>query len=1328
MAFEQASQNGIIPADELYTRISPHSLIINTTSTYYGQPAYIRLVNTAPYPKDIPATFFAEVTNGGTTSTITLGQAYFEGPTATLQTFTLGTGTNKISATWPGESRYEGFTAELETIVAVAPGQTLNQTNAIYSYPPSGTIVTGETTATFTLLIDCLDKLPGYVLWYENDVQIGSSQLINNQSVISTNGLSAGVRTIRAQWPGGFIGNVFYQGFSKEIVYTVLRGAESHASLTFTISPPRGIYLEGSTTFLATLNTSTSLAGNVKIVNSATGVTVGTSPVVNNQATIIAPNNMAIGTYTYCAIWDGNQSGHPRYTELVSTNTDWTIVAREVVTDIAFTIDPPTTYYTEPILFRADLTSIVSPPGVVDFYDNGYIIATAPIINKVAQVTVSTLTTGTHDLYAYYAGSAVIPKFYGKKSNVITTTTLAGEPLSFSLELKSSYGETKLYYNEPLKLVLTSNTSTPVVSGTTATFTIDNPVITGSRFICSTTGTTSTVSATSSLAGIVAGTGFYSDPTYSNLLGRVITTGTNVHLDTAVTLSNTPVWIKDPQYAELGPSTFIGNTATAIAIVNTTTQVIGYSDWIGSQISNGHYYMEEIQYSNTATLGKRYLSEPITLSEIGNPDYQGEPLDIVLLTTSTIDLSGTTATIYANGAYLTDATFVGDIATASAIVSGNSGTYVLSAEWHGGSTPSQRFYQPKASTTATENITWHTLTNPVSISSSATIFTAYTPNVNLTAYVDTTGSNTTASINGPVQMTIKDTAPIYGITPQVYSFDILEVGFVNYTFWPNPFTPGSGNIPYGTSNPPGLPNTYSSGRAKWIKVSADVIPQNQTNAIIALSINGQLKVDQSPEPPNVSALQNYYGTSHHHIVGSYIYQGYGYILTEFESLEGQYIVGYADYGPYPPSPDINPHTPNVIYYAFDAIYAYLWIMMGGNYATLSSRTSFVGTGSNIIGYTTSTITTTATFVNNVGTLSIPISSYQGQHTLSGTWIGSRFVPYFFPKEINPTILNVISPQPVTSSLTLSTTTFYKFNLNGTTNSIQTATIKLVGSSSVNPPSGNVTLYDVTSSTYITLGSTSLTSTGTTSTAIIAWTPLSTAENSNGVKNLRAVYTTDGYNSSTIINSSFVVNIDTRTNPTVFSVIGTQTNYILGNTITLQANLNGARPTNPINFIVDGTTVTSKLYAGTDIVSYSITNLTTGTHILGINIPADTNVLAYNSSTSVNLVSPQMRVLTTPTFTWDGSFLNYSWSFANPLGVPTNTYATNGTATVVGHFSNGQDYTIFPGPGTAHKNPCALTTATAYYDGYWQGMGITMNSYTYTFVFNGTTWSSTVKNY
>ena len=141
------SQNGIQPKDGLYTRPTPHLLIANTTSTYYLDNTYLRVINTAPYPKDVPVEFYCINVNNGTTSTISLGTATFYGATATLLTSELGTGTNTIYATWPGESRYEGFTTTMTNTIFVDEIRIYAGTLLLGTTTPR--LATGINTATF---------------------------------------------------------------------------------------------------------------------------------------------------------------------------------------------------------------------------------------------------------------------------------------------------------------------------------------------------------------------------------------------------------------------------------------------------------------------------------------------------------------------------------------------------------------------------------------------------------------------------------------------------------------------------------------------------------------------------------------------------------------------------------------------------------------------------------------------------------------------------------------------------------------------------------------------------------------------------------------------------------------------------------------------------------------------------------------------------------------------------------------------------------------------------------------------------------------------------
>lgn len=656
MDFQPASQNGIIPANQLGDRISPHSLIVNTTATYYRQGIYLRLINTAPYPKEVPATFTSQCTRNGTTSTIVLGEAFFDGPVATLKTYLAGTGTNIITASWPGESRYAGFETTLETPITISAGLSLSGTSSLHAYPITGQVVTGEGEISFTAIFNTTPSITGKVYFYDDAVQLGSANIINNGASFTINTLDAGTRTIRAVWEGEIINGSFYQGISNSITYEVLAGSTLNVPLLLSLNPTRGVVGEGNITFTAGFTTSTQLFGTIKIINAGTGIVLTQGAISNNSVALSIFNSFPAGNPTFQAIWDGNSTGHPRYIPVSSDIELYTQKSRETITSAILTLTPPNTYRGQPVTLTASFTAPTEISGTVNFYDNNTLIGSVAITNNQATLSLLTLTVGNHVLYASFGGSTTPPKYYAITTNNITTSTLAGETLNFSLAFSQyTYLDPSpgYYIKEPINLILTNNSVGTNVSGSIATFSVDDVQVSNTFRLLSTNGTTSTVYSSANLSAINTGTKLYSNAGTTNLIGTVITTGTNsLKLNSSVLLNNTPIWFVGPNYYVAGTAPFINNTATKQVSVKQLASVYGISDWLGTQLNNGHYYIEEVQTSNPITVGKRLMPKLyLSINTTSNIYPIGISVPVTIADTSTVkyyNLTGLTATIYNN--------------------------------------------------------------------------------------------------------------------------------------------------------------------------------------------------------------------------------------------------------------------------------------------------------------------------------------------------------------------------------------------------------------------------------------------------------------------------------------------------------------------------------------------------------------------------------------------------------------------------------------------------------------------------------------------------------
>jgi hypothetical protein len=432
MDFQPASQNGITPQSELGTLHSRFGTLISSTSTIYGRPVIIKAISDAAMYKTEPVSFYTEYTTGTTTTNVLLGQSQFiKTEYAVLVTGALGTGTHKIYATWPGEGKYAPVTTQSSPInVNIAAGYPLGAPIVIIPDHPTNTVIAGDATPIrFTASITTGTQLIGNIIFYKDHIEIGTGQLQNafdgsyKASVIIDN-LTSGHHVITATWPGATIGGVNYQGLTTDLDYEILRGRTISTPMTLTLTPSHGIVNEGQITLVAAINTLTSLSGIVYF--SVDGSAIYNSPLANNQASITIPNVYSIGDHDFTAIWDGNQSGSPKYIEKTTTST-WTEYARENPGQLTVTTQPPDhNAYAYDTVLVATFSTATDVQGSILFFDQFDAIGSAPIVNNSATFLSHGLSTGTHQIQAYYGGNAVTPKYYSALSSTASLLITEG--------------------------------------------------------------------------------------------------------------------------------------------------------------------------------------------------------------------------------------------------------------------------------------------------------------------------------------------------------------------------------------------------------------------------------------------------------------------------------------------------------------------------------------------------------------------------------------------------------------------------------------------------------------------------------------------------------------------------------------------------------------------------------------------------------------------------------------------------------------------------------------------------------------------------------------
>ena len=735
MKFEPANQNGKITPTQLKSKQSKFGLIVSHTGTVYGRPLYLKALSDAAIYKTVPVTF--KGVEASTTTAVTIGTSTFQDTvSAILATTTLSTGTWSVWAEWPGEGIYCSKTT-LDSLIEIqiAGGAKLGGSMSIAPTPASGSLVITEGSAVFTATMSTSTIVPGSMYWLVNGVQVATLPILDNKTTLTFTNFITGTNTVQAVWPAGDIGGTVYEAQQATISYTVLAGSTAGGDLNLTIKPVNyGILGEGNVSLTGTLTTSTSLPGNITFYKN--NVALYSAPITNNSATYTFNNVDAVGTYTFHAVWDGNQTSNPRYITKQSTTATWRVLARETIPSMTLVVDPSYSDFSLPVRFTATLnTSTSVNTGTVTFLLNNNAIAVEPVVGQTATYQTTTLNTGTYIAAAYYSGSSQTPKYYPVYGNTLTMTVTTGVSIGAPLLLEvlsDPYLGTGAPYivGETITLRATLNTSTQVVDY--VRFSSNNSTIAYVNFNANNTATTTTVfTSTGSYLvealwdGTYIGGVFYAGQNtgttiavaqgYELPVPIVLTASTPRVIDetivfTATVTTSTVMQNTVTFYANtltLGTAQFNSTTNKATlstTIANSGTYTIS-AVWSGGYIEDYRYYIPKTSTTSSMFVDiADQLGGTFTLESSSSTNAILETTNFVAkLNTSTV-ISGTgagTVTLSKGATVISTATIISNSATfAIANTSLGTGTYVMTAVWSG-KTSAPKFYGKTSSTSQT---------------------------------------------------------------------------------------------------------------------------------------------------------------------------------------------------------------------------------------------------------------------------------------------------------------------------------------------------------------------------------------------------------------------------------------------------------------------------------------------------------------------------------------------------------------------------------------------------------------------------------------------------
>lgn len=667
---------------------------------------------------------------------------------------------------------------------------------------------------------------------------------------------------------------------------------------------------------------------------------------------------------------------------------------------------------------------------------------------------------------------------------------------------------------------------------------------------------------------------------YNTVISNMITRSYAVNTTTAIFSTSTPV-VLDTQGSGFtfsltsaqgtfsspiggvnqGNSWIYTGTQAQLNTIMPTIQFL--SNFTGSSVNSYSYkLLIPVAGGTVTTLVSKTLpllgsltsdSLPITIGVSPQPAYQGEAFNIVLRSVnSNFDLTGSTASIYVNGSFLSNVTFKADVANTATTTINATGTDIISAIYHGGNLPNSWIAPEYSAIPTTEVVTWHTLTPTLTFNN--TLTTTLT-SVSLLFSLNTTTTLTTSSAT----IQISNIVPL-STTPTTISINTvtnIPTGYwssttTNYSFGISPY---SNTTTFYITIPSGIygPTTSTAITVSTVTNTAQSFIETQvttvttqtstvTNEYIVNTYNNftQSTATFTARGSTVSNTDIFYqeaiGSSTTSITAGMV----------FSNSTGSWFK-VASPGPIFNSTYVNSHPEwfiSVIPLTTGFVKANDTITFGSYYSSKTECPRGTVTTVKVTTATSATlttngrnITTTVPVVNNTATFNLgqlPAGSYN----INSLWSGTRNVPYYFPEYSTSATFTVIAPTyPTISGVSISPY-YYTYPLN-----TGTATVSMnMTSTSPFAPTGTVTLID---SVVGILGTGTITTiSNTTSSVSITWNPNAKGQ-SLGDNNLTLSYSGDYWNLPGSTTLTFTIAPNIRQGQTYG-----YTNYQFGNTATI----------------------------------------------------------------------------------------------------------------------------------------------------------------------------------
>lgn len=573
--------------------MSSASNIIEQTVT--ALPAsQVTLTSTSPNPATFGSTvtFTATVTpNIPDGSTITfydngtaLAQATTTKSVASISNSGLAVGTHNITAVFGGNTRYSSSESNVYSQAITTQLTTTTSLTAL-----ANPIYVGLT-ATFTAIVSPHNQSQegDQVQFYVDNNVAGSAAISGGQAVYTTSALGLGSHQVWAV----FGGDSTYLASSSSKISEVVSALPTTVAVSS--SPASPVELGAPVAFSATVTATGQPApsgGSVTFLDGSTRIGVG---VTDNMGVAAMPaiNSLATGahqiTASYAAAGNLAAGVSPVYNMVITPHQTAVLLAASATSVGLGT----------PVTFTATINKPVADGDTVTFYDGSSVIGTATTAQQTATFVASSLSAGSHNVTAAFAGDAT----YGTSASAPVTVVVNQAATATQLSMGSSSAVLGAY------VTLTASVSPTVPNGEVVTFT-DNGSAIGTGHTASGTAvyaTSNLGSGSHSITATYAGDANYAGSTSS--AAALTITGNGPSYPAGINFFSCPY-----DYPGVSLDSLFGYSGVTLLTWNPTGNV--YDAASGLHIGVGYWAR---------------FPQAVTLTSIGTPASTTSPFVITL--------------------------------------------------------------------------------------------------------------------------------------------------------------------------------------------------------------------------------------------------------------------------------------------------------------------------------------------------------------------------------------------------------------------------------------------------------------------------------------------------------------------------------------------------------------------------------------------------------------------------------------------------------------------------------------------------------------------------